>query len=80
MVSSNGVVRTDDVSVAEAARLLGISRSTLYRRIDKGAITVRDNGSTWSIRRSDLTKMLRDEAREASDKARRSIEQIKAAS
>lgn len=80
MVSSNGVIRTDEVSVAEAARLLGMSRSTLYRRIEKGAVRVHDNGSTWSIKRSDLTRMLRDQAREASAQARIKIEQIKAAS
>ena len=79
MVNDNSVIRSDEVSVAEAATLLGVSRSTIYRRIDAKEIKV-CRGVKLSIKRSELTRLLREQAREQARETRQRLEQIKAAS
>lgn len=44
------------VSVTQAARLLGVTRQAVLRRIDSGALPARKVGSTWTIPRSALPR------------------------
>lgn len=50
------------LTLTEAARLLGVSRWTLYRRISEGALTVYESPSNRRIRlvkRADVERMLK---------------------
>ena len=46
------------LSVREAARVSGISRSELYRRIESGVLRARLIGSVMRIARDDLLEMI----------------------
>ena len=50
----------DYLTLTQAARLLGVSRWTLYRRIDEGALTVYASPSNRRVRlvkRSDVERL-----------------------
>lgn len=48
------------VSISEAARLAGVSRQTLYRKIDAGEITVERDGDSVQIDLSELLRVFGD--------------------
>jgi excisionase family DNA binding protein len=51
----------DWLTTGQAAKLLGVSRSTVMRHIDAGSIEgYRLPGGHWRIRRADLEKIVRD--------------------
>jgi len=53
-VASVSISAKDFLNIMEASKLLGISRSTLYRIIERGEINTKKIGRRTIIRRSDL--------------------------
>lgn len=51
------------LSIADTCKLIGISRSTVYRMIERGDLIIGKAGKRIIIRRSDLEQHLFDQAR-----------------
>ena len=52
-------------SIAQAAHLLGLSRSTLYARIAQGQLTIHKDGRRTFVLRSELERYLKSQERPA---------------
>lgn len=57
LVSENGVQSKDFLSIQDACKLLGTSRWTIYRMIDRKQLNAAKLGSRTIIKRADIEKL-----------------------
>lgn len=58
-----------EYTVREVARILGVNRMTVIRRLEAGKIRARKEGNRWRISEDDLNDYIRQTYREGTERS-----------